>query len=69
LQGARLPDAFMSQVGGIGERRVNVVFRQLRVVIDNLRFRHALSEAVENHGDLNAGVANAGPAAAYIRFS
>jgi hypothetical protein len=58
----------MHQVCGIGETSVNVIFRQLRIVINNLRFRHAFSQAVENHGNLNAGVANAGPATTYVGF-
>jgi hypothetical protein len=46
----------MREVGRIGERCVNVIFCQLRIVIKNIRFRHAFGEAAQNNGDLNAGV-------------
>ena len=49
-----------------GERRVNVVFRQLRVVVDDLRLCHAFGKAFQNHGDLDAGIADAGSPAAYV---
>jgi len=42
------------------------LFRQLRVVVDDLRLRHAFGQAVEDHGDFDAGVADAGPSAAHI---
>jgi hypothetical protein len=51
-----------------GDASVNVVFRQLRIVIHDFRFRHAFRKAVQNHGNFNAGVANAGSSAAYIRL-
>lgn len=58
----------MSQICGIGKTSVNVVFRQLRIMSDDIRFRHAFGEAVQNYRDLDAGVANAWPAAAYVGF-
>ncbi len=66
FEGARSPDTLMSKIGRMGKSGVDVVFGQLRVVIQNVRLRHALGQAVEDYGNFNAGVADAGSPAAYV---
>ncbi len=44
----------LSKVRRMGESGVNVVFGQFWVVIQNVRRRHALGHAVEDHGDFTA---------------
>jgi len=57
----------MGQLGRISQRGVDIFLRQLRVVVDDLCIGQAFRQAIQDHGDFNAGVSDARSAAADIR--
>lgn len=62
------PNAFMGQLSCIGQSSLNILFGELGIVVNDLCLRQTLCQPVQNYGDFDTSIADAGSSSTHLRF-